>query len=189
MREGREYQFNITNLMKRDSLYNHGMQPVVYSEHDAADGVGWHRGGYDVCYFKNSSISTIGKRRGYLYTLSFKYRSPRSDDTMYFAHCYPYTYSDLQSYLAQKLTDPVMKGRMKRRLLCQTLAGNNCDLLTITSFGDPNPRAMEARKAIVITARVHPGESNSSWMMKGFLDFLLSDDPDAKVSVAWRRVS
>ena len=32
---------------------------------------------------------------------------------------------------------------------------------------------------ILITARVHPGETNGSWMMKGFLDYVLSDDADA----------
>jgi len=26
------YQFNIINLIKPDSLYNHGMKPLVYSE-------------------------------------------------------------------------------------------------------------------------------------------------------------
>ena len=26
------YKFTITNLLKTDSLYNYGMQPVVYSE-------------------------------------------------------------------------------------------------------------------------------------------------------------
>lgn len=37
------------------------------------------------------------------------------------------------------------------------------------------------RKAVVVTSRVHPGETNASWMMKGFLDYLLSDSQDAKV--------
>ena len=34
---------------------------------------------------------------------------------------------------------------------------------------------------MVLTARVHPGETNSSWMMKGLLDYLTSSAPDAKV--------
>ena len=37
------------------------------------------------------------------------------------------------------------------------------------------------RKAVVITSRVHPGESNASLMMKGYLDYLLSNHQDAKV--------
>ena len=37
------------------------------------------------------------------------------------------------------------------------------------------------KKGIVITARVHPGESQSSWVLQGFLQFLLSDEEDAKV--------
>uniref|UniRef100_A0A3B3CUA3 Peptidase M14 domain-containing protein n=1 Tax=Oryzias melastigma TaxID=30732 RepID=A0A3B3CUA3_ORYME len=37
------------------------------------------------------------------------------------------------------------------------------------------------KKAVVVTARVHPGETNSSWVMEGFLDFLLGDSEDAQV--------
>jgi len=32
---------------------------------------------------------------------------------------------------------------------------------------------------VFISARVHPGESNSSWMMKGIIDFLVSSEPEA----------
>ena len=35
------------------------------------------------------------------------------------------------------------------------------------------------KKGVVITARVHPGESNASWMMKGVIDFLISDSVEA----------
>lgn len=33
----------------------------------------------------------------------------------------------------------------------------------------------------VMTARVHPGESNASWVMKGTLEFLVSEDPVARL--------
>lgn len=37
------------------------------------------------------------------------------------------------------------------------------------------------KRTIVVSARVHPGETNGSWMMKGMIDFLVSDSPDAQV--------
>ncbi|KAF3689297.1 Cytosolic carboxypeptidase 1 [Channa argus] len=36
------------------------------------------------------------------------------------------------------------------------------------------------RPCIVLTGRVHPGESNASWVMRGTLDFLCSNDPVAQ---------
>lgn len=36
------------------------------------------------------------------------------------------------------------------------------------------------RPCVVLTARVHPGESNASWVLKGTLEFLCSSDPVAE---------
>ena len=51
-------------------------------------------------------------------------------------------------------------------------------LLIVTNFGSA-PEEIAVRKAIILTSRVHPGESNASYMMKGCIDFLVSDDSKA----------
>jgi len=62
-----------------------------------------------------------------------------------------------------------------RSTLTRTIAGNRCDYLTVTSKDkDPKSAKAMAKKGVFISARVHPGESNSSWMMKGVLEFLIS---------------
>lgn len=43
---------------------------------------------------------------------------------------------------------------------------------------------MPCRAGVVVSARIHPGESNSSWMMQGLIDWLTSDSLHAKVHCA-----
>ena len=45
----------------------------------------------------------------------------------------------------------------------------------------------QAKQAVVVTARVHPGETNGSWMMKGFLDFVTGNSTDAKALLLFRK--
>jgi cytosolic carboxypeptidase protein 2/3 len=71
--------------------------------------------------------------------------------------------------------DPVKSQFVSRKVLCETLAGNKCEFLTITS--KQNQENISKRKGVVITARVHPGESVGSQMMKGCLEFLT--DPNS----------
>uniref|UniRef100_A0A6J0TH53 Cytosolic carboxypeptidase 2 n=1 Tax=Pogona vitticeps TaxID=103695 RepID=A0A6J0TH53_9SAUR len=170
------YRFTIVNLMKAKSLYSAGMKPLLYSEKDAkSHGVGWRREGSDIKYYKYTTED--GQT---LYCLTWTVCFPHSHDTCYFAHFYPYTYSDLQRYLFTLVNNPHRSQHCKLRPLCNSLAGNTVYLLTITN-PSKSAIAAAAKKAVVLTARVHPGEPNSSWVMRGFLDFILSDSADAQL--------
>lgn len=39
---------------------------------------------------------------------------------------------------------------------------------------------LENRPYIFLSARVHPGETNASWVMKGTLEYLMSNNPNAQ---------
>ena len=56
-------------------------------------------------------------------------------------------------------------------------------MLTITDFSHTKDEELR-KKVIVITGRVHPGESNASWVVHGLIRFLLKKD---KVSEALRK--
>ncbi|XP_073423599.1 cytosolic carboxypeptidase 3 isoform X2 [Dendrobates tinctorius] len=177
-RAGVPYRFTIVNFMKPTSLYSHGMRPLMYSETDAnARHIGWKRIGDEIKYYKNS---WAGEGPGQ-YSLSWTFRFPHSGDTCYFAHCYPYTYSNLQDYLARVANDPERSRYCKIRVLCHSLAGNIVYILTITNPSPNTEEHKKKKKAVILTARVHPGETNSSWMMKGFLDYILSSRSDAQL--------
>ena len=88
----------------------------------------------------------------------------------------PYTYTDLLKDL--KYYESLNKNYIHRNTLCWTLAGNKCEYLVITS---KNKSKNDNKKGVVITAWVHPGESISSWMMRGVLNFLTGDSPEAVI--------
>ncbi|XP_070534073.1 uncharacterized protein [Ptychodera flava] len=178
---GVTYKFNIVNLLKRDSLYNHGMRPLLYSEKNAQeDNSGWIRTGHHISYSRNYNLTRnpLLHPEMVYYVLEWQMEFPHENDTCYLAHCYPYTFTDLKEHLDHLITDPDRKKYIKREVLCETRAGNSCFLVTVSAPEDKNKH--EQKKGVVVSARVHPGETNSSWMMKGLLDFLTSNDLQAK---------
>ncbi|XP_070764042.1 cytosolic carboxypeptidase 2 [Enoplosus armatus] len=183
MKAGVTYRFTITNLMKSSSLYSHGMRPLLYSERAAKEkGVGWQRIGCNIRYYRNCNQNTKDNNSDTiaLYSLTWTLQFPCDSDTCYLAHCYPYTYSHLQRYLRRISSNPAVASYCTLRVLCHSLAGNAVYVVTITSRGGGRVEG-RTKKAVVVTARVHPGETNASWMMEGFLDFLLGDSEDAQL--------
>ncbi|WAR02838.1 CBPC2-like protein [Mya arenaria] len=141
-RPNKQYRFTIINFMKPDSLYNYGMKPVQYSEKDALKKIGWRRHGVGIKYYKNNTKYETSKGDKSFYSLTWTTEFNHSNDTVYLAHCFPYTYTDLQDYLLDLQNDPIKSKICKQRVLCRTLAGNLVYLLTITS-PSANPEDMK----------------------------------------------
>ncbi|XP_063679961.1 cytosolic carboxypeptidase 1-like isoform X2 [Bolinopsis microptera] len=185
------YRFNIINCEKSCSSFTQGMQPLLYSAHDAlTNGTGWQRCGKRICYYKNNFVRKATEDTGRasaaqnMHTLTFTICFPHSHDTCYIAYHYPYSYSSLQAHLLEVQHLHGISSVLRRQTLCTSIGGNPVDLLTITQFSPSHNKSsansINDREYVVLSARVHPGESNSSWIMKGVINFLISDSEKAQ---------
>lgn len=145
LRKGQAYKFNIMNFVKPNSLYNYGMKILCCSANERKGQ--WKREGMNIAYYKNSIQKNSG---GYYYTLTFTLTA--SSEEMYVANDHPYSYTDLQNLIKEICTEE-RKNVIQSTSLCKTIAGNECPMLTVTNFDSKK----EDKKAIVFTARVHPG--------------------------------
>ncbi|KAK7891986.1 hypothetical protein WMY93_023949 [Mugilogobius chulae] len=146
--------------------FNYGMQPVLFSVREALEGrPQWVRAGTEICYYRNHFCPARGRKTATFYTLTFSITFKHSDDVCYMAYHYPYTYSALKAHLKvlQKSLDPTKVFFRQQNLR-----------------GWKDLHQLRNRTYIVLTGRVHPGESNASWVMKGTLEFLCSSDPVAQ---------
>lgn len=179
---GKTITFKVCNFSKPDSLYRQGMMVLMRS---TRAGGAWVRCGSDISYTRNSAKSrktSIGAK----YTLSFTHTFEKLDDEVVFSYSHPYSFTDLQrsldaagraasSTLIRDLQPPFL---FRRSILCKTIAGNSCFLLTISGHCG-SLEQLVSKPVILVTARVHPGESNSSFVMEGFLNFILGNSTDA----------
>lgn len=136
------YTFKIINMVKPDSLYSHGMRVLSYSVKDSElNKNGWKRVGKNISYAQNAYKR---KGAGHFYTLSFTVSFDYDDDSVYFTHCFPYTYTDLKYLLAEVCTED-NRNKVRKSLLTKTLAGNDMDSMIITNF-DSTPEEISERK-------------------------------------------
>jgi hypothetical protein len=95
-------------MSKLESLYERGMKIITYSQKESQIlKKGWHRDGVNIEYKRNNLIKSSTGETPFS-TLKFEYDFAFTEDTVYFAYNFPYTYSDLMKDL-----DEISKDRKK----------------------------------------------------------------------------
>lgn len=171
-----EYFFAIVGFFRDCHLHNLGVQPTAYSEYDARNGIGWQRIGYDLNFWtwKHSIVPE--------YALSFKFVVTHTDN-MYFSYLYPYTYSELHNWFSRN------KKSFTHSVLCKSAGGldvpavfwdaDEQKCINIQALPRSSVRGGKKKPLIVIAARLHPGESNSSYAMEGLMSYLTENTNEA----------
>ncbi|XP_075904541.1 cytosolic carboxypeptidase-like protein 5 isoform X4 [Nelusetta ayraudi] len=194
---GKLLKINVMNMNNQRKLYSQGMAPLVRTLPSRAR---WER-------VRDRPTCEIVENQ---FILSFTHRILEARGaTTYFSFCYPFSYTESQEMLQQfdkrypnaaQLSPSSEPSGLyyHRELLCNSLDGNRVDLLTVTNcngmqeereprlaklFPDADaPRAHRfiGKKVFFLSSRVHPGETPSSFVFNGFLNFILrEDDPRA----------
>ncbi|NKB60157.1 MAG: hypothetical protein GKS00_27915 [Alphaproteobacteria bacterium] len=100
--------------------------------------------------------------------LTIRHKAER--DSVYYAYFAPYSAERQRDYLARCLASP----RVRHEVLGQTIDSADLDLLIVGAPG-------EGKRVCWTIGRQHPGESQASWWMEGFLDRLTDEaDPVAR---------
>ena len=141
-------------------------------------------------------------RKRYFYQMNFEIEFPYNNDTVYLAYSRPYPYTEVITRMLE-LENKLMnlpkandeqkvitkeKKRFKlkiqrkyftyeRKLLCHTICGLPVPQIYLTgnhtNFSSTTP--LQRRKVIIVTARVHPGETNASTVFEGVCQELISN--------------
>ncbi len=154
------------------------MRVAMFSERERPRG--WFRAGDDIRYIRSTAKHSSSSSQRDYHVLSFSYTFAHDDDVVSMAFAEPYTVSDLRHDVCalETLANARPNVSFRRETICTSIGGCECELLTLTSARGVVPP--EGKRAVVLTARVHPGETVGSWMMKGVMEFLLSGEREAE---------
>lgn len=178
----------IKNLNLQGKLYREGMKPVVRTSTES-----WQRLPCPVTYTVAGEVAT-------LFEVTFTYEFTQNQT--WFAFSYPWSYTDNDLYINSVAGKAKEKGLFTHQTtLVMSLEGRKCDLLAISSHsglsytpnqdyprplypsGNALPCFSPLKPTIFLSARVHPGETPSSYLLKGLLDWLVSEDPRAQTAL------
>jgi hypothetical protein len=169
-------RFNIITSCKKSQHFLAGIPPLIYSSVDET----WERIGQRVfCYKNHFNINEseeekrAQKRQNHFtYTFTVDFSRMTVGNSYYIAYGYPYTHSMLMEDAKLLGNSDIL---FDSEDLCSTILGHSCPAFTITSREEkPN------KDYVFLMARVNCEETNSSWALKGAIEFLMSSDEIAK---------
>jgi hypothetical protein len=170
-----DYTFVIVGFFRDAPLHRLGVQPVALSMRAADSGTGWQRFGWNMNFW-------CSKKGGVPeYSLSFTFHVAETD-TMYFAYLYPYTYTDLCSFLKSQRSPfqffPVAKSHGGVEVMSIFWDADAQRFVNARTANFRRVGRAFKRPVIVIAGRHHPGESNASYAMEGFVRTLFAGGKD-----------
>ena len=197
-------KFNILNFVKRKIQYNeeNGIKILTYTEKNS-----WCRDTFNINFYQNNiniyskpedekkNLNDIDEKddkddlelkedlpdTNFFFTLSFCYHVDKNNINIpiYFALCYPYTYTNLQNYLNDLSNNPKNKNKIKFATFGKTICGNEFDIIYITNFLNKEQEMLN-KKSIIFTSRVHPGETCGSYVIESIINNLLNNSQSSK---------
>ncbi|CAD8196343.1 unnamed protein product [Paramecium octaurelia] len=175
--------FVIANMQNQMGLFKEGMQPVFR----ASNSTQWERI-KEPCQYR-----LIAEKQ---FEISFQHMFP-NHETVYFAFFYPWSCQDNENFLqhCQTVSQQIPNIYYDNSILSYSKEGRPINLITITNGSSeiqeqplpgifPQTRPVVFKKPhIFISARVHPGEVPSSFVLNGLIKCLLNpNDPVASAA-------
>jgi hypothetical protein len=176
-------RFTIKNLNLQFKVFREGMKPVHLVEDQ------WERIPGPVS-FELSDVDSNFMELTFTELVS---------KTTYFAFTYPWSHSE-HLELIRQVKDSCLARQIyfHEENLIFSLERRECEILTISSFlgiqeereknimnlypgNSERAKTFINKKVMLLTARVHPGETQGSFMVNGFMKFIVSDDPRAGI--------
>ncbi|CAD8196878.1 unnamed protein product [Paramecium octaurelia] len=151
-------RLSIVNINKDMCFYRQGMK-ILINECNS-----WRKDSLGLSFKKNHIQRNDSS---FYYSLSFNYTF-MEQGTVYFASNYPYTYSNLQTFLSTKYL--VYDRIMKVKNIVTSQAGNEVQIITITNDN------RDDKQGLLFIGRQHPGETPSSFVIEGIVNALLSTE-------------
>lgn len=161
---GTSMLLTIKNLARIMQMLKSGLRPVVKTPESA-----WER---------ISAISYTKGQEGTEISFTYTFEHP----SVYFAFTYPWSNSDNQSFLDSLDSTGFY---YERHLLAHSVENRDCEVLVVTSNNEVAEdcaygwKHFPGKETVIVSSRVHPGETPCSFVMNGLLKFLFSSEPEA----------